>query len=81
MANVIIRGVTYTDIKTVSIQTANGTAVFFDTAEAETATVTPSDQTQVITPSAGALLSQVTVNPIPSDWGHISWNGSVLTVS
>lgn len=26
-------------------------------------------------------LSQVTVNPIPSNYGLITWNGSILTVS
>lgn len=42
---------------------------------------TPVDTTQTIA-TAGKVLSQnITINPIPSNYGKISWNGSVLTVS
>jgi hypothetical protein len=34
----------------------------------ETKTVTPSKSTQKVTPSAGKVLSEVTVNPIPADY-------------
>lgn len=43
--------------------------------------VTPSQQTQTL-PTANKTLSQnVTVNPIPSNYGKITWDGRVLTVS
>ncbi len=45
-------------------------------------TVTPTRGTQVITAEAGFnALRSVTVNPIPSNYGLITWDGSVLTVS
>lgn len=44
-------------------------------------TVTPSQEAQTL-PTAGCLLTQnVVVNPIPSNYGLITWNGSTLTVS
>lgn len=43
--------------------------------------VTPSDEEQILD-TAGLMCSQnVVINPIPSTYGRISWNGSVLTVS
>lgn len=47
-------------------------------------TVTPADAEQVVTPdtSSGFYgLSSVTVEAIPSNYGRITWNGHVLTVS
>ena len=44
-------------------------------------TVTPSDERQTL-PTRGKYLSNnVVINPIPSNYGKISWNGSVLIVS
>ena len=43
--------------------------------------VTPTEEEQVVLPDDGYLLSRVTVNPIPSNYGLITWDGSVLTVS
>ena len=44
-------------------------------------TVTPSRQAQVL-PTAGRSLSQdVTVEPIPPNYGLVTWDGAVLTVS
>lgn len=43
--------------------------------------VTPSPQTVVLATEGKKMEHDVIVNPIPSDWGHIVWNGSVLTVS
>lgn len=44
-------------------------------------TVTPSDFEQVVLPDEGFnSLRKVTVEPIPSNYGHIAYNGSVLTV-
>lgn len=43
--------------------------------------VTPSRQTQTLQ-TAGRVMSQdVVVNPIPSNYGLITWNGSALMVS
>ena len=43
--------------------------------------VTPSGETQVLA-TEGLLMEQgVTVNPIPSNYGLITWNGAYLTVS
>ena len=44
--------------------------------------VTPSAEEQRITPSLGYVgLKAVTVKPIPNNYGLITWNGSILTVS
>lgn len=42
--------------------------------------VTPSDYEQVIEPDAGYFLSSVTVAKIPNYYGHIAYNGGILTV-
>ena len=42
---------------------------------------TPNTETQIV-PIAGKIAERnITINPIPPDWGHITWDGSVLTVS
>ena len=44
-------------------------------------TVTPTDHAQVL-PTQNKLMTQdVTVNPIPSSYGLVTWNGSYLTIS
>lgn len=44
--------------------------------------VIPSDEIQVISADPGySALSSVTIDPIPSNYGRITWDGSVLTVS
>ena len=44
-------------------------------------TVTPGEDAQAL-PTAGKSLAQdVTVEPIPSNYGLITWDGAVLTVS
>lgn len=43
--------------------------------------VTPNQETQILN-TAGLVVNQnIKVNPIPSNYGLITWNGSVLTVS
>lgn len=43
---------------------------------------TPSQEEQIVTADEGFTgLSSVKVNPIPSNYGLITWNGSYLTVS
>lgn len=43
----------------------------------ETKSATPSASTQNITPSTGKVLSKVTVNPIPSNWGNTTGDDGV----
>lgn len=48
----------------------------------EELTATATEETQVIMPHQGyAAFSKVTINPIPSNYGLITWNGSIITVS
>lgn len=43
--------------------------------------VTPSNETQTL-PTAGLFLSEdITVDPIPQNYGLIEWNGTVLKIS
>lgn len=44
-------------------------------------TVTPTEETQVLHTMDYKLSANVIVNPIPSNYGRITWDGSVLTVS
>ncbi len=44
-------------------------------------TVTPSAQAQVINTDGLVMADDFTVEPIPSNYGLITWNGSYLTVS
>lgn len=44
-------------------------------------TVTPSEQAQTLETGGHVLLSNITIEPIPSNYGLITWNGSVITVS
>ena len=44
-------------------------------------TVTPNGETQTLSTRGKTMASDVTVNPIPSNYGLITWDGSVLTVS
>lgn len=43
--------------------------------------VTPSGIAQILNTSGKEMASNITVNPIPSNYGLITWNGTVLTVS
>ena len=44
-------------------------------------TVTPSGQTQTLHTKNMTMTSDITVEPIPSNYGLITWNGSTLMVS
>ena len=44
-------------------------------------TITPSSEKQVLQTKNFRMTENVTVNPIPSNWGRITWNGSIITVS
>ena len=43
--------------------------------------VTPSPETQVLQTDHKSLSQNIVINPIPSNYGLIGWNGSYLTVS
>lgn len=44
-------------------------------------TFTPSAETQVFETNGYTMPTDIVVNPIPSNYGLITWNGSTLTVS
>ena len=43
--------------------------------------VTPSEETQTLQTANRTVLQNIIINPIPSNYGLITWNGSTLTVS
>lgn len=43
--------------------------------------VTPTQQAQVLATANLSMAHDVVINPIPSNYGLVTWNGSVLTVS
>lgn len=42
--------------------------------------ITPTDTEQVIPTADRHVLKNITINPIPSNYGRISWDGTKLTV-
>ena len=42
---------------------------------------TPTSAAQTFDTTGKLMVREFTVNPIPSNWGLITWNGSTLTVS
>ena len=42
---------------------------------------TPTQQTQTVEITNKMATQDIIFNPIPSDWGHITWDGAILTVS
>lgn len=44
-------------------------------------TVTPGDSEIVLETRHLRMTDNVTINPVPSGWGKITWNGAFLTVS
>ena len=43
--------------------------------------VTPSEETQTLETKNKRMTDNVTINPIPNNYGLITWNGSIITVS
>ena len=43
--------------------------------------ITPSAETQIIETKEFYLNDNITINPIPNNYGLITWNGTVITVS
>jgi hypothetical protein len=44
-------------------------------------TITPSEETQVLPTQSRQLSGNIVIEPIPSNYGLITWNGSTITVS
>lgn len=44
-------------------------------------TITPSSEAQVLDTDTLILDGNITINPIPSNYGLITWDGSTITVS
>lgn len=45
------------------------------------AIITPNNTQQVLVTAGLIVDSNITINPIPSNYGLVSWNGNVLTIS
>lgn len=43
--------------------------------------VTPNEETQTLHTTNKVLTQEIIIDPIPSNYGLITWNGSVITVS
>lgn len=59
-----------------------GTSINYVRGRFQEKEATPTQETQILLPDENFdALSKVTVNPIPSNYGLITWNGAYLTVS
>ena len=43
--------------------------------------ISPTDETQTLNCANYRMLQNLVINPVPSNYGRIDWNGSYLTVS
>lgn len=43
--------------------------------------VTPTATAQTLSTDGLVMTADVVIQPIPSNWGRVAWNGAVLTVS
>ena len=43
--------------------------------------VTPTQSTQTLSTAGMKMTDNVTINPVPNNYGLITWNGSIITVS
>ena len=43
--------------------------------------ITPSEEEQVLATAEKVVTRNIVINPIPSNYGRITWNGATLTVS
>lgn len=41
----------------------------------------PSGEPQTVLTAGTVLHEDITISAVPSNWGRISWNGSIITVS
>lgn len=42
---------------------------------------TPTQETQTVSTAEKLLLENIIINPIPNNYGLITWNGAIMTVS
>ena len=67
-------------VETVSAETSTGNPVTRDYVERDPYTgsyeITPSAELQVLATNNLRMTGNITINPIPSDYGHITWHGS-----
>lgn len=69
-----------TDSNSASFTTQQGIPIYPDAYQG-TYEVTPTRGSQTL-PTQGLMMTRnVVINPIPSNYGLITWNGSTLTVS
>ena len=68
------------DIDSVKLKASVGVPIYPEPYLGETE-VTPSAETQVLQTNGLMLQANITINPIPSNYGLITWNGSTITVS
>lgn len=71
--------------KAATVQTSTGTPVARDYVERpayEGATeITPSETEQILQTKNFRMTANITINPIPPNYGLITWDGSTITVS
>lgn len=71
--------------KAATVQTSTGTPVARDYVERpayEGATeITPSEEAQTLLTNNLRMTDNITINPIPQNYGLITYNGSTITVS
>lgn len=53
--------------------------VGYDTYTGETV-ITPSDETQTLNTAGLAVNDNIVINPIPTNYGRIAWDGRTITV-
>ena len=72
-------------VDAVSMGVSIGTPIVKEYVDVETYTgaydVTPSSETQTLNTEGFRLTRNIVVNPVPSNYGLITWNGAFLTVS
>ncbi len=44
-------------------------------------TVTPTQSTQTLATAGKVVPSNITVNPIPSNYGKVTWSGGIITIT
>lgn len=71
--------------KAATVQTSTGTPVARDYVErpayeGETE-ITPSETEQILQTKNFRMTANITINPIPPNYGLITWDGSTITVS
>lgn len=73
------------NLSTNPLKTSTGTPVarvFVERPVYEGATeITPSEEAQVLQTNNFRMTDNITINPIPSNYGLITWDGSTITVS